>query len=256
MEIYISCLQQILNGVPTTLKLTLWSVLLALVIGILLSFGMLSKWAPVRAIFTVICSFLKGIPILIFLYVFNSAMDEILGKLDNLLTFYTYDIRTPPTFLFAVFALAISYAPYMCDMITTAMNTIPKGQWEACDAGGFTSWQKMSRIIIPQCIVVAVPNFGNHFVNLLKASSLSCMVTIMEMMGDARNYATLSQKFLECYIVCALCYWIIFLIFEQLFGVLEKKTGSYLQPGVPKMKRKRKLFHMEHIQEVILEEVR
>jgi hypothetical protein len=41
-----------------------------------------------------------------------------------------------------------------------------------------------------------------------------------------------------------------------LFGVLEKKTGSYLQPGVPKTKRKRKLFHMEHIQEVILEEVR
>ncbi|MBR1865710.1 MAG: amino acid ABC transporter permease [Lachnospiraceae bacterium] len=256
MEIYTTCSQKVLSGVPTTLSLTLWSVVLALVLGILLSFGVLSRLVPVRVFFSVICSFLKGIPILIFLYAFHTAIDSIMGGLDNMFGFYTYDIRKPPTYIFAVFALALSYAPYMCDMITSAMHTIPKGQWEACDAAGFTGWQKMSRIIIPQCIVIAIPNFGNHFVNLLKASSLSCMVTIMEMMGEARNYATMSQKFLECYIVCALWYWFIFVVFEQAFRVIEKRTGRYLQPGIPVLKRKRRRFHMAEQQRGILEEAK
>ncbi len=256
MDVIVTCLGKIASGIPMTLSLTLWSILLALVLGILLSFGVLSPFSPIRAFFVVLSSFLKGIPILVFIYVFNTSMDVIMGGLDSILSFYTYDIRKPPTFVFAVLALALSYTPYMCDMITTALHTVPKGQWEACDAYGFTNWQKMSRIIIPQCIVIAIPNFGNHFVNLLKASSLSCMVTIMEMMGEARNYATLSQKFLESYIVCALVYWLVFVIFEQMFHRIEKITGRYLEPGVPRKKKKRSNPFWAMTKEGMLEEAK
>lgn len=255
MDLIVECLQKVVSGIPMTLSLTLWSIGLALVLGILLSFGVLSSFTPVRAIFVVLTSFLKGIPILVFLYVFNTSIDSIMGGLDSLLSFYTYNIRKPPTYTFAVFALALSYAPYMCDMITSALHTVPKGQWEACDAYGFTNWQKMSRIIIPQCIVIAIPNFGNHFVNLLKATSLACMVTIMEMMGEARNYATLSQKFLESYIVCALVYWLVFVIFEQIFRIIEKRTGRYLEPGIPRLKKKKRFF-MATATEGVLEEAK
>ena len=241
MSAYLESLKQIIIGFPTTMSLTVLSILLALLLGALLSFGVASHIKPVRMFFTVLSSFLKGIPILVFLYAFNSCIDTIMGGLDGLLPFYTYNIRKPPTFAFAVVALAFSYTPYMCDMILTAVGTVPKGQWEACDAAGFTSWQKMSRIIIPQSIVIAIPNFGNHFVNLLKATSLTCMVTIMEMMGEARNYATMSQKFLESYITCALVYWLVFVVFEQIFRVIEKKTGTYLEPGIPVKKKRFRL---------------
>lgn len=241
MEVIIECLKNVIRGIPTTLSLTIFSILLALVLGILLSFGLLCHNRIVKVVFTIISSFLKGIPILVFLYIFNSGIDSIMGGLDKIFPFYTYDIRKPPTYLFAVLALGLSYTPYMSDMITSAIHTVPKGQWEACDAAGFTSWQKMSRIIIPQSIIIAIPNFGNHFVNLLKATSLACMVTIMEMMGEARNYATMSQKFLQCYIVCALVYWVVFILFEQIFRIIEKKTGKYLQSGVV-LKKKHRLF--------------
>mgnify|MGYP000017235720 CR=1 FL=1 len=241
MNIYIQALQQILRGIPATMSLTVLSIVLALALGILLSFGVASRIPVVRIIFTIVSSFLKGIPILVFLYAFSSAIDTIMGGFDRLIPFYTYDIRKPPTFAFAVFALALSYTPYMCDMILTAVRTVPKGQWEACDAAGFTEWQKMRRVIIPQSVVIAIPNFGNHFVNLLKATSLSCMVTIMEMMGESRNFATMSQKFLESYITCALVYWAVFVLFEQLFRLVEKKTGNYLEPALPVRKRRLRL---------------
>lgn len=225
-----TCFEKIFTGLPTTLGLTIDSILLALAGGILLSLGVMCRFRIINIIFSVLNSFLKGIPILVFLYMFSSAMDDIMGTLAAVLNF-TYDIRRPPTFAFAVIAIALSYAPYMCDMIVTAMDTVPKGQWEACEAFGFTKWQTMIRIIIPQFIVIAVPNFGNHFVNVLKATSLACMVTIMEMMGAARNFATLNQNFLVTYTACALVYWAVFVIFEQLFRLLEKRMGRYLQPG-------------------------
>lgn len=241
MNVYIESLKQIIAGFPATMSLTILSMLLALLLGILLSFGVASRVKAVRMVFTVLSSFLKGIPILVFLYAFNSSIDVIMEGIDGIVPFYTYNIRKPPTFTFAVFALALSYTPYMCDMILTAVRTVPKGQWEACDAAGFTSWQKMSRIIIPQSVVIAIPNFGNHFVNLLKATSLACMVTIMEMMGEARNFATMSQKFLESYITCALVYWIVFVVFEQVFRLIEKRMGKYLEPGVPLRKKRFRL---------------
>lgn len=239
MNIYLQALQRVISGLPTTLWLTVTSILLAMGLGMLLLTGLRAKTGPVRMIFRILGSFLKAIPILVFLYVFNSAIDDIMGGLDSLLPFFTYNIRKPPTMLFAIFALALSYTPYMSDMMDTALRAIPAGQYEACDAAGFTGWQKMTRIIIPQGIVVAIPNFGNHFVNLLKATSLTCMVTIMEMMGEARNFATYSQRFLESYITCALVYWGVFLVFEQLFRIIERKAGSYLKPGVPTVQKNR-----------------
>ncbi|MCR5784575.1 MAG: amino acid ABC transporter permease [Eubacterium sp.] len=255
MEIYINSFKNIVTGIPTTLSLTVISILLALALGVLISIGLLAKNRIIRGVCRFICAFLKGVPILVFLYMFNSAIDGIMGWFDTALPFYTYDIRKPPTFAFAVLGLALSYVPYMADMIITAMSTIPVGQFEACDAGGFTKWQKFSRIIIPQCIVIAIPNFGNHFVNLLKASSLTCMVTIMEMMGEARNFATMSQKFLECYIVCALTYWAVFVVFEQFFKVVERRFGRYLKAGVSVKKRKKFSFKFAKTSEKVVGEV-
>ena len=236
-SVAIESLKPILTGMPATLGLTFGAVALALVLGILLTFGVKSRLRPVRMIFTVIQSFLKGIPILVLLYLFNTSMDDIMYGLAGIFGF-VYDIRRPPTFFFAILAMALSYAPYMCDMITSAMDTVPVGQSEACDAMGFTRRQKMTRIILPQTIVIAIPNFGNHFVNLLKATSLACMVTIIELMGAARNFATMNQRFLEPYLVCALIYWAVFAVFERLFRILEKQTGKYLEPGMIRRRKK------------------
>ncbi len=241
MNYLYTCFEPILKCLPATMELTFAAVLLALAGGILLSFGVKSRYRVLNILFSILNSFLKGIPILVFLYVFNNSIDDIMMALASVFGF-TYDIRHSPTFAFAVIAMALSYAPYMCDMIISAYDTVPKGQREACEAFGFTDLQMMGRIVIPQMAVIALPNFGNHFVNLMKATSLACLVTIMEMMGAARNYATLNQRFLETYVVCALVYWGIFLIFEQLFRILEKKTGRYLEPARAAKKRKRKLF--------------
>lgn len=220
----------IIQAMPTTLILTVSSMALALIGGIVLALLLTCPVKVVRGIFKVVSSFLKGIPILVFLYVFDVSIDTVMTKLYSLFNL-TYSNRNTPTLQFAILALALSYTPYLADMILSAYRAVPRGQFEAASAFGFTRPQAMRRIIIPQMMVIAIPNFGNHFVNLLKATSLTCMVTIMEMMGTARNFATMNQTFLEAYTACALIYWIVFGVFEQLFRFIEKKAGRYLQPG-------------------------
>lgn len=217
-----TCFAPILQKFGVTMQMALLSTVLALLVGVLLAAAIETRFPVLGPLSHFVCSFLKGVPVLVFLYLaFNSLPDGLIAA------GLSYDRRNPPQLLFAVLAFGLAYAPYMADMFVSAYRTVPKGQKEACMAAGFTGFQAMRRIIVPQMVVVAVPIFGNHFVNLLKTTSLAYLVNMVEMMGAAKNYATGFQMFLETYIVAALIYWGICIAFDQLFAVLERRLGKF-----------------------------
>ncbi len=224
----LSCIQPILRKLPITMYMTLLAVLLALVVGTVFALFIRGRVPVFAQISTALCSFLKGVPVLVMLYVVYYAMPDILTTLG-----IPYDLRNPPKMLFAVTAFGLSYAPYMSDMLISAFDTVPRGQMEACMSLGFTHFQAMRRIIAPQMVVVATPVFGNHFVNLLKMTSLAYMVTIVEMMGAAKNYATGNQMFLETYIVAALLFWIVCVLFDYAFARIEVRLGKFRSKMLP-----------------------
>lgn len=226
MGYMIQCIKPIISKFPITLYMTITATSLALVVGLIFSVIVKKNIFLLSKIVHFINSFLKGIPVLVILYILYYSMPTILVSLGKSVGF-NYDIKNPPKLIFGIFAFGITYIPYMCDMIISAYDTIPKGQMEACDSIGFTTFQAMRKIIIPQMVVVCVPVFGNHFVNILKATSLAYMVSIIEMMGAAKNYATGAQRFMETYIVAALLYWVICIGFDKLFALIEANTGKY-----------------------------
>ncbi len=216
----------ILAKLPITFYMTIAATILALVVGMIFAVLIEKKIFFLSKFLKFFNSLLKGVPVLIFLYVLYYAMPDVLTSLGDKLGF-AYDIKNPPKLFFGILAFGVTYIPYMCEMIITAYHTVPKGQMEACESMGFTTFQAMRRIIAPQMVVVSIPVFGNHFVNILKATSLAYMVTIIEMMGAAKNYATGTQRFLETYIAAAIIYWIICIVFDKLFVLIENNTGKY-----------------------------
>lgn len=222
----IECIKPIMSKFSVTMYMTLAATMLALIFGLIFSIIITKNIFILSKVVHFINSFLKGIPVLVILYILYYSMPSLLQPLANSLGF-SYDIKDPPKMIFGIFAFGITYIPYMCDMIISAYNTIPKGQIEACASIGFTTFQSMRRIIIPQMTVVCIPVFGNHFVNILKATSLAYMVSIIEMMGAAKNYATGTQRFMETYIVAALIYWVVCIGVDSLFSVIESNTGRY-----------------------------
>ncbi|MFT8888669.1 MAG: amino acid ABC transporter permease [Ethanoligenens sp.] len=228
----LTCFLPVLSKLNVTMYMTLMSTLFALLGGIVFAAILRTRVPVLDKIVYFISSFLKAVPPLVLLFIFYYSMPTILVALG-----VHYNQQNPPKLAFAIIAFSITYIPYMSDMILSALGTIPKGQMEACHAVGMTTWQGMTRIVLPQVVVVAIPVFGNHFVNILKATAIAYMVTIVEMMGAAKNYAAENQMFLEAYVVAALVYWGICIFFDWLFARLEKRAGRYLAPSIVTTKK-------------------
>ena len=86
-----------------------------------------------------------------------------------------------------------------------------------------TSFQAYKRVIIPQAFVVGLPNAGNQFVALMKATSMAYFITVMEVLGKAKQLAAGTYRFFEAYILAAVVYWILCIITEKLLANWEKK---------------------------------
>ena len=113
---------------------------------------------------------------------------------------------------------------YMSETFRAAILSVEKGQMEAAISVGMTKWQAMKRIVLPQAFVIALPNFGNSFIGLIKDTSLAFVVSIVELMGKAKIVGAQGLNFFEVYIVVALIYWGVCIIVEKLLAILEKKV--------------------------------
>ena len=109
------------------------------------------------------------------------------------------------------------------ETIRASILSVDRRDIEAAHSMGMTGAQTMRRVILPQAMIVAIPNLGNSFINLVKATSLAYAIGVMDMMGKAKVVAGNNMRFFEAYIGLALLYWVICLIFEFIVRKLEKK---------------------------------
>ncbi|MFT8361994.1 MAG: amino acid ABC transporter permease [Sporolactobacillus sp.] len=221
----LQCVGPIMEKFPVTLYMTVMSTLLALLFG-MVSAAIIKRHCPILAkLFQLINSFLKGVPVLVILFIFYYSLPPLLATVATGMGMH-YNVQQTHALTFGIIAFGITYIPYMSDMLITSYDAVPKGQLEAGYAIGMSTMQAMRRIIIPQMIVISLPVFGNHLVNILKATALAYMINILEMMGAAENYAAGTQRYMETYIVVALIYWAICIAFDKAFVFIESLVGN------------------------------
>lgn len=125
---------------------------------------------------------------------------------------------------FVVLTFTLQFAAIMSEVIRSSYESIDKGQFEAAVSVGLSPFQAYRRIIFPQAFVVALPNFGNGLLELLKEGSLAYTIGLIDVMGKANmiiasNY---NSHALEIYIALSIIYWVLSIAIEQLFLKLEK----------------------------------
>ncbi|RKJ40645.1 ABC transporter permease subunit, partial [Butyricicoccus sp. 1XD8-22] len=112
----------------------------------------------------------------------------------------------------------------MAEVIRSAYLAVDKGQYEAAVSVGLTPFQAMRRIIFPQAVVIALPNFGNGLISVLQEGALAYTIGFIDIVGKANliianNYNTHA---LEIYIALAVFYWVLSIAIEKFFTKLEK----------------------------------
>ncbi|WP_244933615.1 amino acid ABC transporter permease [Neobacillus mesonae] len=126
--------------------------------------------------------------------------------------------------VFIVITFSLQFAAAMAEVIRSAYQSIDKGQFEAAVSVGLSNFQAYRRIIFPQAFVVALPNFGNSLLELIKEGSLAYTIGLIDVMGKASLIidGRFNAHALETYLALSVIYWVISIVIEQLFLKLEK----------------------------------
>ena len=215
-----------LSGVPITLLVTVVALLIALPLGFLLALTRINQ-IPVLNIFSqVYVSFVRGTPIIIQIFIVYASVPLILSLIFEKysININVYDIN-PIWYAFIVFSF--STTAILIEVFRSALSTVNKGQLEAAQSVGLSNFQAYRRIVIPQALVVALPNICTATVNLIKATSLGYAMSLQEITLKAKVAANVGYNYVEAYIDIFLVYIILCSLVEYGFKLYEKHLRRY-----------------------------
>jgi L-cystine transport system permease protein len=193
------------------------SVLFGTLLGFLLATMKLGKSKVARKIANGYLTALRCTPSIVLLFLVYYGIPKIAEN-------FGFFLDNVDKLIFIVITFSLQFAAAMCEVIRTSYESIDRGQFEAAVSVGLSNIQAYRRIIFPQAFVVALPNFGNSFLELIKEGSLAYTIGLIDVMGKASLIIAgrINAHALETYLSLSIIYWVISIIIEQLFFKLEK----------------------------------
>ncbi|RKN80492.1 amino acid ABC transporter permease [Paenibacillus ginsengarvi] len=226
LQFAIEHMPQVLKGVPVTMLIAVISMLLGTLIGSAIALCRLYRVPVLDKLGALYVSFIRGTPLLVQIYVAFYGTPLLLDLLSE-----KWGLQLPLKEIsplgVALIAFTINSAAYQAEVIRGALGAADSGQMEAALSVGMTTRQGLWRIIAPQAFLVAVPNLGNIFINLIKGTSLAFAIKVIEMMAQAKIVAGEGYRYLEMYADASIVYWILCWLCERLFGWLEGKYSRH-----------------------------
>ncbi|MEI3607014.1 amino acid ABC transporter permease [Pseudogracilibacillus sp. SE30717A] len=215
-----------LSGVPITLLVTAVSLLIAIPLGFFLALSRIYEIPVINRIAKIYVSFVRGTPIIIQIFVLYNSVPLILTGIFETynINYSVYDIH-PLWYGFIIFSF--NTAAILIEVFRSALGAVDKGQLEAAQSVGLTNTQAYLRIVIPQALVVAVPNLCTATVNLIKATSLGYAISLHEITLKAKVAANVGYNYVEAYIDIFIVYLILCMTVEYLFKVYEKRLKRF-----------------------------
>ncbi|MDN3297009.1 amino acid ABC transporter permease [Streptomyces ficellus] len=198
---------RIIEGVGQTLLLTVLSMAIGIVGGIILAVMRLSKNPVTSAIAWFYIWFFRGTPVLVQLFVwFNLGLVFEYINLGPVYKDEWSDFMTP--LLTALLGLGLNEAAYMAEICRAGLLAVDEGQTEAAHALGMSHGKTLRRIVIPQAMRVIVPPTGNEVINMLKTTSLVAAVQYYELLRFAQDIGQTSGAPVEMLFLAAAWYLI------------------------------------------------
>ena len=230
------------QGVISTLRLSIWGMAFALLVGILLGVARHSRITLFKAPATAYIQLIRNIPPLVFVFIFyffiSNQLIPLLG-LDSLLREHQQQSGKLLYFLFGqaslwenllsgVLCIGLLSAAYIAEVVRSGLEGIEKGQWEAAQALGLSNWAKYRYVIAPQVISNITPPLAGQAISLVKDSSIVSLISIQELTFVGTEIANSSGLIFEIWLFVGLAYLILCLGLSLLFTAIEKRSRKHL----------------------------
>jgi polar amino acid transport system substrate-binding protein len=211
--------QSLLVGARVTIAVSICSMCLAMLLGLVVAMCRLYAPAPLQYLAIVWVEFFRGIPVLLLLYVMYYGLPRFLG-LDETLA--------PSAFTVAILAFGLNYSAYEAEIYRAGISAVPVGQWEAAASLGMSKKQTFWRIILPQATRTILPPVTNDFVALFKDTSVASVITLVELTKKYQVLAKSSQRYMEIGLATAILYLVMSIPLGYLARRLEARWGKAL----------------------------
>jgi polar amino acid transport system permease protein len=211
----------IVSGVKVTLELSIVSVALSFVLGLLIAVMRMSNVKPILWFSHAYLEFFRNTPLLVQIFFWYFGSYKILPMVVN-------DWMNTMNFEFAaaVIALTIYTSAFIAEDIRSGVRSIPKEQMEAARSSGFSYLRSMYYIILPQAVRLTIPPLINQFLNLMKNSSLAMTIGVAELTYQARQVESYTFKGFEAFTAATLVYLGLSLIITGLMTLYNKYVLS------------------------------
>lgn len=204
---------ELLEGFGESLKIFLLTLAFSLPLGLIVCFGSMSRFTPIKAVVRCFVWVIRGTPLM----------------LQLLIIFYgpglLFDMPSMPRFTATIVAFAINYACYFSEIYRGGIESIARGQYEAGQVLGMTKGQIFFKVVLPQVVKRVMAPMSNEVITLVKDTSLARVISVYEIIWKG-------EAFIKKGLLWPLFYTgVFYLVFNGLltilFGYIEKKLNYY-----------------------------
>ena len=202
----------LMSGVALTIIVTIGSLLLSTVLGLVWALMRVSGIGVLTGFSGGLINVIRGIPIIVLLFYLYFVMPEFGVTLSALQA--------------AILGLGIAYSAYQAENFRAGIEAIDKGQIEAAQAIGMSWWQTMRRVVLPQAVKIVLPPYGNVMIMMLKDSSQASTITVAELALQGKLIASSTFKNTSVFTLVALMYLTMSIPLILLVRHFEKRAGQ------------------------------
>ena len=204
------------QGLGTTLQITVISIVIAMVLGVITCLFGMSRVAPLRWIATFYVWLIRGTPMLVqalYMYFAIPQLIQILTGSDFRITSFTASLIT----------LSLNAGAYSSEIFRGAINAVNKGQMEASRSLGLSYPKTMQKVILPQAVRICLPSLVNQFIITLKDSTILYAIALPEIVYQTKIYVGRTLEPLAAYTWVAIFFLVIISVLSYVARVIERR---------------------------------
>ncbi|WP_444210499.1 amino acid ABC transporter permease [Dialister succinatiphilus] len=220
-DIIFTSIPALLPYLAVTLVVGVTSILTGSILGMLLAWAKLSGHKVIRALADGYTYIIRCTPSIVLLFIVFYGLPKFMEAEFGI------DMDNLSRAIFVIITFTLLFGAYVSEVFRSAYETVDRGQYEAAVTIGLSPEQAFFRVMLPQAAVIALPNFGNSVINLMKESALAYTIGLIDLLGRtnliiSKNYGAYG---IELYVACLLIYWALSFLIEQAFLRMESYLG-------------------------------
>ena len=206
----------LLDGIKLTVIVSLVSIIIGMVIGLVTCLMKMSKNVVLRAIANVYIWIIRGTPMLVQALIVFFGMPQLIQLTIN--PGFRMDALTA-----GIITLSLNAGAYLAEIYRGGIMAVPKGQTEAARSLGLSQGKTMWKVVLPQALKFSIPALVNQFIITIKDTSILSVIGLAEIVNKAKTYVGSTYVYFATYAVVALMYLVVISLLMVLSSYIEKK---------------------------------